>query len=135
MSFVFGNKSNEKLASIKPQLANVVRRALELSTVDFTVLEGRRTQARQDELYAQGRTKPGKIVTGTRNSKHITGDAVDIAPYPIDWEDTKRFDAMAKAMFAAAAELGVAIRWGADWDKDGNFREKGEYDSPHFELA
>jgi peptidoglycan L-alanyl-D-glutamate endopeptidase CwlK len=37
-------------------------------------------------------------------------------------------------MFAAAKELGVSIRWGADWDNDGNYREKGEYDSPHFEL-
>jgi len=135
MKFTFSNKSNERLASIKPQLAAVVRRALELSPVDFTVLEGRRTKARQAELYAQGRTTPGKIVTDTLKSKHLTGDAVDIAPYPIDWNDIKRFDQMSKAMFAAAKELKVTIRWGADWDRDGKPREKGEHDSPHFELV
>jgi hypothetical protein len=47
----------------------------------------------------------------------------------------KRSDVDAVAMFAAAKELGVSIRWGADWDGDGKPRERGESDSPHFELA
>ena len=68
------------------------------------------------------------------DSKHVTGKAVDLVPYPVDWNDLSKFDQVAKAMFAAAKELGVSIRWGADWDNDGNYREKGEYDSPHFEL-
>ena len=68
-------------------------------------------------------------------NKHVTGQAVDIVPYPVDWEDLSKFDATAKAMFAAAKELGVSIRWGADWDNDGKLREQGEYDSPHFELV
>ncbi len=62
------------------------------------------------------------------------GHAVDICPYPVDWSDVKKFDAIAKAMFAAARELGVKIRWGADWDGDGKPRERGESDSPHFEI-
>jgi peptidoglycan L-alanyl-D-glutamate endopeptidase CwlK len=98
-----------------------------------------RTPQRQRELYAQGRTKPGKVVTWTLTSNHFVradgfGHAVDLCPWPVDWNDLEKFDAIAKAMFAAAAELGVRIRWGADWDRDGKPRERGEADSPHFEL-
>ena len=132
--FKLGKRSEERLVGVNPALVAVVRRAIELSTVDFTVLEGKRTLERQQELFDQGRTKPGKIVTWTMKSKHLDGDAVDLVPFPVDWEDTKKFDAIAKAMFAAAAELGVKLRWGADWDMDGKPREKGEYDSPHFEI-
>lgn len=132
--FKLGKRSEERLQGVNPSLVAVVRRAIELSTVDFTVLEGKRTLERQQELFDQGRTKPGKIVTWTMKSKHLDGDAVDLVPFPVDWNDTKKFDAIAKAMFAAAAELGVKLRWGADWDGDGKPREKGEYDSPHFEI-
>lgn len=132
--FKLGKRSEERLVGVNPSLVAVVRRAIELSTVDFTVLEGKRTLARQQELFDQGRTKPGKIVTWTMKSKHLDGDAVDLVPFPVDWNDTKKFDAIAKAMFAAASELGVKLRWGADWDGDGKPREKGEYDSPHFEI-
>ena len=122
--FKLGKRSEERLVGVNPALVAVVRRAIELSTVDFTVLEGKRTLERQQELFDQGRTKPGKIVTWTMKSKHLDGDAVDLVPFPVDWSDTKKFDAIAKAMFAAASELGVKLRWGADWDGDGKPREK-----------
>jgi peptidoglycan L-alanyl-D-glutamate endopeptidase CwlK len=53
----------------------------------------------------------------------------------IDWNNPAAFDLVAKAMFAAAKELGLPLRWGADWDKDGKPRERGETDSPHFEIG
>ena len=141
MKYTLSNRSLNNLTSVHPALVKVVKRALEITEQDFVVIEGIRTQARQDELWAQGRTNPGPIVTWTKNaSSHGVhadgfGYAVDIAPYPIDWNDLKKFDAISKAMFAAAEELGVQLRWGADWDMDGKPRERGESDSPHFELA
>lgn len=139
MPFKFGTRSMLRLRGVKEPLRKVAIHAIELSSVDFTVLEGVRTPERQAQLYAQGRTSPGKIVTWTMRSKHIDGLAVDLAPVnadgSIDWNDPKKFDQMAEAVFAAAKELGVEIRWGADWDRDGNKREKGEHDSPHFELV
>lgn len=136
MTYQLSQRSLKNLEGVNPKLVAVVKRALELSTQDFMVIEGLRTQARQDELWAQGRTKPGAIVTWTKDaSSHGTGHAVDICPYPVDWTDLKKFDAIAVAMFAAAAELGVKLRWGADWDQDNKPRERGESDSPHFELA
>lgn len=133
--FVLGKTSLARLIGVDETLVKVVKRAIEISEVDFTVLEGVRTLARQRELYAQGRTAPGKIVTWTMKSKHIEGKAVDLVPYPLDWNDLGKFDKIKHAMFQAAAEQGVSIRWGADWNGNGTPREKGEYDSPHFEIS
>jgi peptidoglycan L-alanyl-D-glutamate endopeptidase CwlK len=138
-SWKLSARDESRLGEIDQKMASVVRLAAQKCALRFMVTEGRRTQARQDALYAQGRTAPGQIVTWTRSSKHIDGLAVDLAPLDdaggIPWGDFTAFDAIAKAMFAAAAELGVRIRWGADWDRDGKPREKGESDSPHFELV
>ena len=137
--FTFSNRSKQRLMGVHPKLVHVVERALELSPVDFMVVEGFRTLARQQELYAQGRTTPGKIVTWTMKSKHLTGSAVDIAPVDtkgkILWKDVQAFDQMAAAMFAAAEELDIQIRHGGDWDGDGIPRERGETDLVHFELV
>lgn len=132
-------KSLARLNGVHPDLVAVVKRAIEITTQDFSVLCGVRTQAEQKELYAQGRTKPGPVVTWTLNSNHFVnsdgfGHAVDLVPYPVDWKTLSKFDAIAKAMMQAAKELGVKLRWGADWDMDGLVREKGESDSPHFEI-
>ena len=137
--FNLGEKSLGKLKGVHPDMVKVVKRAIQITEQDFMVLEGVRTPERQKELFAQGRTKPGPKVTWTLTSNHFKqkdgyGHAVDLVPFPVDWNDLKKFDAMSQAMFAAAKELGIKIRWGADWDSDGKPREKGESDSPHFEL-
>ena len=138
--FTFSERSLNNLKGVHPKLVAVVHRALELTPIDFTVLEGVRSQARQDELWAQGRTKPGPVVTWVQTSgtHGVQGDgyghAVDLAPYPIDWNDHGRFDGLANVMFAAAKELGVTLRWGGNWDMDSVIHERGESDSPHFEL-
>lgn len=132
------DRSEQRLIGVNAALVNAIRRAAKRVPFDLFVVEGVRTKARQAEFFAQGRTKPGPKVTWTLESKHIEGRAVDLAPMidgVIDWNDPKKFDQIAQAMFAAAKELGIKIRWGADWDMDGNPRERGESDSPHFELS
>ena len=140
MTFKLGKQSTQKLQGVHPALVLVVNRAIALSSQDFMVTCGLRTEDEQSRLYAQGRTIPGPIVTWTMQSRHMPdrdglGRAVDLTPFPVDWKTPSKFDAIAKSMFAASKELGIPIRWGADWDKDGNPREKGESDSPHFELV
>jgi peptidoglycan L-alanyl-D-glutamate endopeptidase CwlK len=140
VTYSLGPKSRARLQGVHPDLVKVVEAAIKITKQDFMVLEGVRTPARQRELYAQGRTKPGPKVTWTLNSNHFIdpktgfGHAVDLVPFPVDWSHEK-LDVVSKAMFAAAESLGVQIRWGADWDRDGKPREKGETDSPHFELV
>lgn len=154
-TYVLGQRSLERLNGVHPDLASVVKRAIELTTQDFSVLEGVRTDKRQRELYGQGRTakelaavridpalaKPEMDqVTWTLKSNHFKqadgyGHAVDLVPYPLDWNTLAKFDAIADAMAQASKELGVPIRHGADWDMDGKRRERGESDNPHFELV
>jgi len=148
--FVLGKRSLNALSGVHPDLVRVVKRAIEVTTQDFMVLEGVRTVQRQREgrtaakLRAVGvepaLAKPTmRKVTWTLKSNHIAqadgyGYAVDLVPYPVDWNDLAKFDAIADAMMQAAAELDVSIRHGGDWNRNGKRRERGETDSPHFEL-
>ena len=130
-------RSEKRLEGVNPTLVSIVRRAAKRLPFSLFVVEGLRSKERQEQLYAQGRTKPGPKVTWTMKSKHIEGKAVDLAPLidgAIDWKDLKKFDQIAEAMIEAGKEVGVLVRWGADWDMDGLPRERGESDSPHFEL-
>jgi peptidoglycan LD-endopeptidase CwlK len=119
MSYVLGKRSKERLEGVHPDLVAVVERAIEISKVDFTVLEGVRSVARQRELFNKGASK-------TMNSRHLTGHAVDLAPWPIDWNDLGRFRIMSEAVKMASVELEVPVTWGGDW--------RSFYDGPHFEL-
>jgi peptidoglycan L-alanyl-D-glutamate endopeptidase CwlK len=141
MTNVLGARSLTNLVGVHPKLIAVVKRAIAISKQDFLVLEGVRTPARQRELYAQGRTKQGRKVTWTLTSNHFKnpktgyGHAVDLCPFPVDWNTAAKFDAIYRAMMQAALELKTPIRSGMDWDRDGKLREAKETDSPHFELA
>ncbi len=152
MTYVLSKRSLDNLSGVHPDLVKVVKRAIEITKQDFVVIEGVRTREQCMINYGKGRTAAQCLakgiaakyanpnaakVTWLKNpfgSKHVKGLAVDICPYPIDWNDLKKFDAIAKAMLDAGRELGVAVRWGADWDRDGRPRERGESDSPHFEI-
>lgn len=121
MSHTFSARSESRLAGVHPDLVRVVRKALTLSPVDFAVIEGLRTTERQAELLKAGASR-------TMNSRHITGHAVDLAPFiagSIRW-DWPPFHQIAKAMKDAAAAEGVAIVWGGDW--------RSFKDGPHYEL-
>ena len=76
--FKFGKRSKERLKGVNPKLVNVLNELIKI--MDVTIIEGLRTEARQNELLAQGKSK-------TKYSKHLEGKAVDLAPYPIDWEE------------------------------------------------
>lgn len=140
MAFKLSEASRAKLAGVDDDLVRVVLRAIEISAVDFKVIEGVRTPERQRQLYAQGRTAPGPKVTWTLKSNHFVnpktgkGEAVDLLVAPYDWKEGPQWRLMANAMLAASKELRIPIRWGKDWDRDGISGEKGETDSPHFEL-
>jgi len=121
MSIVLGPRSIARLQDVHPDLVRVVNRAAALSDLDFTVLEGRRSQARQKQLFAAGATK-------TMNSRHLSGHAVDLAPMlngEVSW-DWPLYRRLAKIVKDAAALEKVPITWGGDW--------KTFKDGPHWEL-
>lgn len=133
-------KKQERLAGVDKRLVDVVMKACSYVPFDVQLVEGLRTQARQLELWNQGRDgKGGKIVTWTKNSKHILGEAVDIVPLQADgsinWNDKKSFAQLASAMVEASRGLGIKVKNGGDWNMNGVYGEKGETDLPHWELA
>ena len=124
-----GVRSLSRLQGVNPSLVAVLKKACESMPFDLTVIEGLRTPERQQELLKQGATKVSV-------SRHMSGNAIDIAPYPIDWNDTERFKIVAHHMFAAAKELGIVIRWGGNWSRqDETVKPTSSFvDMPHFEL-
>ena len=117
--FILSNRSLSNLEGIHPDLVAVVKRAICLTSQDFTVIEGIRSLARQEQLVASGASQ-------TMNSRHLTGHAVDLVPYPVSW-DWPLFYPIADAMKLAAEELNVDLEWGGDWR---TFK-----DGPHFQLS
>lgn len=135
----FSAKSRAALATCDSRLQRVLNEVVK--HFDCTVLEGHRSVARQQALYAQGRTTPGPVVTqidgvrtkGTHN--YLPSRAVDVVPYPIDWADTQRMHYFAGFVVGTAASMGVTLRWGGDWDRDTQTADERFRDLPHFEVV
>lgn len=150
MTFKLSQRSLDRLEGVKPELVAVVKRAIELTKVDFGVVEGLRTEETQKQYVAAGKSQ-------TMTSKHLTGDAVDLVAYvgsSVSWE-LNLYDDIADAMKAAAIELRVPVKWGAAWNVpditqwDGTMADAMNHyidarraqgrrpfiDGPHFELA
>lgn len=119
--FILSKLSLSRLVGLHPDLVKVVKRAIEITEVDFRVGEGLRTVERQKQLKAAG-------ATTTLNSRHLTGHAVDLIALmggDVRW-DWPLYHKIAAAMKQAAKELNIPLEWGGDW--------KTFKDGPHFQL-
>ncbi len=131
----FSIRSKAALASCHPDLVLVLRTCI--SFFDFAVLEGHRSEERQNRLYAEGRTQ-----VRHPHSRHngVPSMAADIAPWPIDWADRERFTLLAGYILGTAAllyeqgRIEHRVRWGGDWDRDTEVDDNRFDDLPHFEL-
>lgn len=149
MAFRFSQRSLATLGTVHPELQRLAHRTLEISPLDFTVIQGLRTRDQQARLFGQGRTAAqmraqglpihyaqpnASVVTKTMTSNHMSGLALDFAPYVKGIILPQRptaaeidlFRRIANAFKAAGKEMGLAVTWGGDWK---SFR-----DYPHIEL-
>jgi len=149
MGYNLSQRSIDRMDGVDERLVACVKRAIELTEIDFGVTQGLRTIEEQEALVAKGASK-------TMKSKHIDGLAVDLMAYVNGrgcWE-LNVYDEIADAMKAAAQELDVPIRWGAAWhindirEWEGTMEEamndyvdtrRGQgkrpfIDAPHFEI-
>jgi hypothetical protein len=129
MSYKFGKSSRARLDTCDPKLQDILEEAIKY--MDFTVLCGHRSKADQDAAVHEGRSK-----VSYPNSKHNSNPskAVDVAPYPIDWNNTERFAMLQGLVKGIAMMKGIKIRSGIDWDGDGDITDHSFMDYPHFEL-
>lgn len=125
-------KNRDRLKGVHPDLVLLVEEVADFYPI--IVLEGLRSKERQRELYKTGKSK-------TLFSKHLTGQAVDIAPLDLDWNDKESFCVMAGVVLAKAKDLGIAVRWGAAWEASSeatrpfDTRQTSFWDGAHFELV
>jgi len=164
MTHVWGDSNKAKILLLEPRLQKVLNRYIEISTYDSTIVEGLRTDEQCFINFGKGRTAAQCVAGGcpakyanpgaakvtwlghALSSNHRKKDdgygwAVDMYPYPVslvlgrpDKEWLPLFAQMNKDMMKAAADVGVKIRWGADWNQNNVAHEKGETDNPHWEL-
>jgi peptidoglycan L-alanyl-D-glutamate endopeptidase CwlK len=149
MTITLGSRSLQRLEGVHPDLVRVVRRAALISAHDFTVIEGIRSKEQMWTNYGKGRTvamlaakgvpsqyaKPNDakvtwlndpLMSNHRQRADGYGRAVDLCPFPIDWNDIGRFRVLMETMEKAADDEDVNISAGGRWRKA---------DWPHFELA
>ena len=125
----FGKRSKERLATCEKDLQMVFNEVIK--HVDCSVLEGHRSKDRQNALYKDGKTKV-RYPNGRHNASPSC--AVDVTPYPVDWEDRERQTLFAGFVLGVANQMGIKLRWGGDWDQDFEVKDNRFDDFPHFEL-
>ena len=127
--FEFGDRSLQRLDTIDNDLQKIMFELIQI--MDVTILEGHRNEDRQNQLFHEGKSQlewPHSL----HNS--MPSRAVDVAPYPIDWNDLDRFILMVGIIKGIAHTHNIKIRCGLDWDSDNNLGNNRFIDAPHIEL-
>lgn len=132
--FTFGKRSVKELETCDGRLQHILLEAIECAQMDFTILQGHRSVEEQEKLFHEGKTKIDGV---SRLSKHNFSPslAVDLAPYPINWNDRDRFLYLGGFILGVAGQLDIKLRWGGDWNSNGILTDQSFFDLPHFELV
>ena len=125
----FGTKSRGRLSSCHPDLQKVFNQVIK--EIDCSILCGQRGEKEQNKAFDEGRSKV-RFPDGRHNAN--PSNAVDVAPYPIDWEDRERFHLFAGYVLGIADSMGIRLRWGGDWNRDWTVKDNKFDDLPHFEI-
>ena len=126
----FGSRSRKNLATCDEDLQDLFNEVIK--HVDCSVICGHRNKQEQNKAFEEKRTKV-KYPNGRHNAKPSM--AVDVAPYPIDWDDRERFHLFAGFVLGIAQSMEINIRWGGDWNKNFEVDDNNFDDFPHFELV
>lgn len=125
----YSSSSKEKLESCDILLQKIFNEVIKY--YNCSILCGHRSKIEQDKAYIDGKSK-----LFYPNSKHNKkpSQAIDAAPYPIDWNDISRFYIFGGYVKAVADVLGIPIIWGGDWDNDTFTKDNKFNDLVHFEI-
>lgn len=128
--YQFGSRSTKNLAEAHSKLQALFNEVIK--HYDCAVIEGFRSEEEQNKAYHAGKSK-----LKFPQSKHndLPSLAVDVIPWPVDWNDKSRFYYFGGLVKGIASQMGIKIRWGGDWDSDNDFKDQSFHDLPHFELV
>ena len=124
----FSKISQDKLSTCHPDLQCIFNEVIK--HYDCTILEGHRSDEDQIKAFKAGKSK---IKSGGKHN-HLPSLAIDVAPWPLDWNDKIAFYHFAGLVMGIACQIGIKIRWGGDWDDDNDLKNQTFFDLPHFEL-
>ena len=124
-----GKRSQERLNTCDEDLIALFKEVVKY--FDCSVLEGHRGEEKQNKYFNEGKSKL-KYPKGRHNKK--PSNAVDVVPYPVDWEDRERMTYFAGFVKGVAYKMGIPIRWGGDWNNNNDLKDNNFDDLPHFEL-
>jgi len=127
--YKYGKRSLSRLKGIDPRLREVLDHLIKI--MDVTVIEGVRSAKTQAKYFKDGKSKIDGV---SKKSQHQKGKAVDIAPYPIDWNDRDRLHLMGGMLRGIGLLLNYKLRWGGDWDSDGVTKDNKFDDLVHIEI-
>jgi len=141
--YSFSRTSIKRLSTCEKKIQKVFELAIKRTEIDFGIACGERSVSEQQQLYAQGRTGPGPIVTYVdginKKSEHnySPSRAVDIYAF-VDGKATwneKYLIYLGGVITACAIQLGVSLTWGGNWDNDGIIiNDQNFQDLPHYQL-
>ena len=133
---IFSPKSQQKLNTCHPNIIFLFEHVVK--EYDCSILEGARSDKRQNELFKSGASKKK---AGQSKHNHLPSLAVDVSPYPIpknwgadNFKELARFYHFAGYVKATAEKLGIEIRWGGDWNGNNKFTDQGFDDLVHYEI-
>lgn len=125
----FSAASAQRLAGAHPLLQKVFNEVIKKT--DIVIMDSQRGRAAQEEAFRKGNSKAH---FGQSAHNWAPSVALDVAPFPIDWNDRGRFIALSKIVLATAKDLGVPLRWGGDWNQNGILTDEKLSDLPHYEV-
>ena len=126
----FGRKSMQQLGTCEVKLQRVFKEVIK--HVDCSVLEGHRDALKQNKYFEDGKSK---VIYPDGRHNQVPSMAVDVTPYPVDWEDRERHTLFAGFVLGIAKMMKIQLRWGGDWDQDFMVQDNRFDDFPHFELV
>jgi peptidoglycan LD-endopeptidase CwlK len=126
----FSKRSEEKLAECDPDLIAIIEYAARI--INFSVICGHRGKEDQNKAFAEGRSKV-KWPDGKHNQS--PSYAVDIMPYPEEYNNMDNLIFQAGIILGIAEIAGVKLRWGGDWNRSYVRKKQSFDDLYHFELV
>lgn len=126
----FSRRSLDRLYTCHPDIQKICFNLIK--NFDFTVLCGHRNEIEQNKAFDEGKSK--LIFPFSLHNKKPSL-AIDLCPYPIDWNDMQRFTYLAGHIQGVALANGIKLRWGGNWERDNDLKNNKFNDLPHFELV
>ena len=126
----FGTRSKLRLTTCHPDIRAVMNAAIKF--MDFSIISARRNEEQQTAAFEAGMSQ-----VEWPDSRHNSdpSEGIDVAPFPIAWDDRERFTLLGGVILFAAFSMGIELRWGGDWDQDTQVNDNRFDDLGHFELV